>query len=108
MKLFTDLEQSKKLAKVLPIESADMFYYCGGDVRIGGYKAMDLDFDTPCWSLAALMKMLPKGFIAMSSQHEADLYLIWVPGFIEQHISENNLVDACYEMVLRLHELKML
>ena len=26
-KIATDLEQSKKLAEILPIESADMFYY---------------------------------------------------------------------------------
>lgn len=27
MKAYTDLEQSKKLAEILPIESADMYYY---------------------------------------------------------------------------------
>ena len=27
IKAFTDLEQSKKLAKILPLESADMFWY---------------------------------------------------------------------------------
>lgn len=27
MKAYTDLEQSKKLAEILPIESADMYYH---------------------------------------------------------------------------------
>ena len=58
----TDLPQSKKLAEILPLESADMFYWCGEDVRFGNYKTMDLDFDIPCWSLAALMNLLPSEF----------------------------------------------
>lgn len=27
MKAYTDIEQSKKLAEILPIESADMYYF---------------------------------------------------------------------------------
>ncbi len=40
MKAFTDVEQSKKLAEILPIESADMYF----------------NDNEPCWSLAALLE----------------------------------------------------
>ena len=58
MKSCTDIEQSKVLAKILPLESADMYYWCGEDLRIGGHKAMVMDFDIPCWSLAALSEFI--------------------------------------------------
>lgn len=35
MKSYTDIEQSKKLAEFLPIGSADMYYWCGEQIRIG-------------------------------------------------------------------------
>lgn len=59
MKSYTDLQQSKKLAEILPLKSADMYYWCGEDLRVGGYKAIDIDYDIPCWSLAALLNVLP-------------------------------------------------
>ena len=36
IKAYTDLSQSKKLAEILPLESADMNYWCGTQIRIGG------------------------------------------------------------------------
>lgn len=65
MKSYTDLEQSKKLAEILPFESADMCY------RIVAYNPNDtyvyqlycfvgtLESDIPCWSLAALLGVMP-------------------------------------------------
>lgn len=106
MKAYTDSEQSKKLAEMLPLESADMFYWCGEDVRLGNYKAMDLDFDIPCWSLAALLDILPS---VKALVHVKGI------GFGYQCICKdidtgfyNNSVDACVEMIMRLHELKIL
>jgi hypothetical protein len=56
MKSYTDLEQSKRLAKILPLESADMMHD----------RLIVIPFNdgslTPCWSLAALMKLLPSEF----------------------------------------------
>ena len=56
MKAYTDLEQSKKLAEILPIESADAFYdMAEPDKRrvpiIGDpddYYDME-DWTAPCW-----------------------------------------------------------
>ena len=63
MKSYTDIEQSKKLAKILPIESADMGWYYSRDPNAArnqmwvGTKAENADI--PCWSLSALIQVLP-------------------------------------------------
>ena len=67
MKSYTDLEQSKKLAAILPIESADMGWnvFVDGTTRILPIDDWDLVKDGsgnvkfhPAWSLAAFTKML--------------------------------------------------
>jgi hypothetical protein len=76
MKSYTDLEQSKKLAEILPLESADMCYKCVGedpyDVVLRPYSEWKEEYKgllvgkevdvIPCWSLAALMNLLPSEF----------------------------------------------
>lgn len=65
MKSYTDLPQSKKLAEILPIESADMRFCFSHrlDGRITGHYPMigrEPSLGTiPCWSLAALLQVLP-------------------------------------------------
>lgn len=79
MKAYTDLEQSKKLATFLPIESADMVYLrCDFEdegeysILVGsyheGYAEREdgtivpvFDEHIPCWSLGALLDVLPLG-----------------------------------------------
>ena len=57
IKSYTDLEQSKKLAEILPLESADMMHD----------RLIVIPFNdgslTPCWSLAALLKLIPSYII---------------------------------------------
>ena len=105
MKSYTDLEQSHKLAKILPIESADMYYH-----------------PYPCWSLAALLDVLPnnenistnlsKGGYRISTLEYTNSWFIdyedETDGLNNCVTSADNPVDACYEMILKLHELKML
>lgn len=64
MKACTDLDQSKKLAEILPIESADMHYvlidteselYSAG---LGEYIGILPHY--PCWSLALLIESITK------------------------------------------------
>ena len=111
IKSYTDLEQGKKLAKILPIESADMYYWCCEDLRIGGYKAMDIDYDIPCWSLTALFNVLPNGtdVVKEEADTENERYMCTV-GVKDDIISTfgDNPVDACYEMIMKLNELKMI
>lgn len=62
MKSYTDLEQSKKLAKILPPESADMFYRDNGeDVKLMWEHLSEIKVTTPCWSLTILLEVLPLG-----------------------------------------------
>ena len=113
MKSHTDLSQSKTLSEFLSHKSADMYYWCGEDLRIGGYKAMDIDYDTPCWSLAALLDVLPNN----QGRYTKSLYWFddaWFCEYVDEDgagilgTSADNPIDACYEMIIKLHELKML
>ena len=99
MKAYTDLNQSKKLAEILPLESADMYYWCGEDLRIGDYRAMDKDFDIPCWSLATLLGILSSSTLDSSDDHHYRLHCM--KRFTEWY---DNPIDAVYEMVLKLNE----
>ena len=72
MKSYTDIEQSKKLAEILPPESADNVIVSIGDRE--GVKTVVMPketFDTirtpfsdirntiPCWSLSASLRLIP-------------------------------------------------
>ena len=62
MKSYTDLSQSKKLAEILPIETADMRYVPFGDTHpwVWNEEVKLLEKDSvPCWSLAALLNVIP-------------------------------------------------
>jgi len=66
IKSYTDIEQSRKLAKFLPLESADMYYDRGElpslidkYVTHESIKNDKYHHLIPCWSLAALLKLIP-------------------------------------------------
>ena len=103
IKSHTGIKQSRRLAEILPIESANMYYWCGEELRIGGYRAMDIDYDIPCWSLAALLNVLPSATLDSSDDH---YYRVHCMGRYTEWY--DNAIDACYEMILKLHELKNL
>lgn len=130
IKSFTDLEQSKKLAEILPLESSDMcwtnHYY--GSLRssitisvksIDEYKNLlknfadltEIDVFYPAWSLASLLYVLPDDtdIVKDKADTENEKYMCTV-GVKDDIICTfgNNPVDACVAMVEKLHELKML
>ena len=121
MKAYTDLEQSKKLAEILPLESADMYYftiirdypYSQGKIKTIA-KIMDGSFssnyDTPCWSLTALLEILNDAVIYKTDEYIALCYYFDnVQGFHKKLLCKgNSYVDACYEMIIKLHELNLL
>jgi len=103
----TDIEQSRKLAEILPLESADMCYdgYAldnNGNHPVRLHKP-DGEYDIPCWSLAALFAILPD----YTLQTNTDGAVFVVCESKKPMISDayDNPVDACYEMILRLNEL---
>ena len=115
IKSYTDLEQSKALAEFLPLESADMWWNIelDDDNEIDGYTPSFYpeplsDSDILCWSLTALLSALD---FPSLTQNKEDEWEVCVPnhtydGYIE--VSANNPVDACVEMVIKLHELNLL
>jgi hypothetical protein len=125
MKSYTDLEQSKKLAEILPKESADMWYDNDGkstagrpEIRCGSFIGL-ASKNIPCWSLAALLDILPKEYYPIKD-HKTDLILgkpkdKWCVLYWDttgmQHGEEtlgDNPVDACYKMILRLKKKDLL
>ena len=111
IKSFTDLQQSKKLAEILPLESADMCYmYLGTENK--EYEnipicAPAMEGDLCAWSLAALLGVLPEiqgGKPAISLN---DNYITY-PHMSDLHTEADNLVDACVAMIEKLNEPKML
>ena len=116
MKSYTDLEQSKTLEKILPIESADLYYDIDFDkeyhikMPTNGYfgnKRFFVQFPeaVPCWSLAALINALPSGKCLI--QDKVDLGYKGICNIVDTDYHDNP-VDAFYEMILKLHELKEL
>lgn len=108
IKSYTDLEQSRKLAEILPIESADMNYWCGTQIRIGGHRTMDKDLDIPCWSLVALLKVLPfPSLYETFTGYRCDSYNKDGITF-KLGESADNPIDACYNTIIKLHELNIM
>ena len=120
IKSYTDLEQSKKLAEILPIESADMIYQSVEDeYGDGTWEALPKEHplnigynnDISCWSLTALLEILPNP--QLSKDNIGNDKVGWMvtvyPNSCRFDSNWNsNAIDACYEMILKLHELKML
>jgi len=123
IKSYTDLEQSKKLAEILPIESADMYYEKGiGDnyrIDFGNYADMSISKNLlhidaiPCWSLSALIGVLPKQFGRYTKSlgwFDDAWHCVYMDEDSECKycVSADNPIDACVAMIIKLSELKML
>lgn len=121
MKTYTDINQSKKLAEILPLESADMglYYSCNtlaaNNQMWVGTKAENADI--PCWSLAALFGVIPKrikDYNVLRIDISDNDFAIWYDeiGYGVNNdlpnITAESAVDACYEMIIKLHEQKLL
>ena len=145
IKSYTDIEQSKVLSKILPLESADMvspFRHTKNDEYIPGYvvsrnyievynemmklpgmeKKDGCQLIQPTWSLAALFNVLPLIIGDVFSENTLRLRIdksethfnVWYENLYSEMVEEgfdiikNNAVDACVEMILKLHELNLL
>jgi hypothetical protein len=130
IKAYTNLEQSKKLAEILPIESADqtwariaiaganldvpeeMQYRHNGDMPFQYYSGIGI----PCWSLAALLDVIPQeifdGEYIINITEGCDNK--WIITY-DHHENRNhsyyglstgadNLVDACTDIIIKLKE----
>ena len=120
MKSYSDLEQSMKLAEILPIESADqtwvriaiaganldvpeeLQYRHNGDMPFQFYSGIGI----PCWSLAALLRVLP--YPELREQYNGN-WTCKVSNAATTYLWEDdNPIDACVAMIEKLHEQKLL
>ena len=126
IKSFTDLEQSKKLAEILPLESTDMYWR---SLNLNGHISWsshikrleppiyDLEHYIPCWSLTALLNIIPKRikeYNVLRIDIAENDFAIWYDEIGSgvnndlPNITMESAVDACYEMIIKLHELNLL
>ena len=118
IKSFTDISQSRKLAEILPIESADMRYAPFGDTHPWVWDDNLLERGAiPCWSLAALLSVIPYDVSISRAVYRFKLvkfYDHWECyhenfGRVSTEIFKaKEAIDAVYAMILELHELKLL
>ena len=113
IKSYTNIEQSKKLAEIIPCDTAD---FCWGiDDKTLHYNKYPYpmswkDYSSkenyiPCWTLAALLSVLPKNY---SLGNRNGKYYVCMTHIKHDVIFYDNPVDACYAMILKLHELNLL
>lgn len=115
IKSYTNLEQSKKLAEFLPLESADMHWSKDFDgswfadlaeytsVKIPKYVGNIEEHLLPCWSLSALLDVYP-----MVVGRDMGMYCCWQNSKHLYSRHYDNPIDACYEMILKLNEQNLL
>ena len=133
MKNYTDVEQSKKLAEILPIESADVWWaerYGGKVTHDGQYivneepiyyisfiKPSEINYsqdtvkDIPCWSLAALLDILrDKAYsidedatVTLSSYKTVEWDLSIINSGLNM-VTKSDPIDACVEMIAKIKE----
>lgn len=109
IRAYTTIEQSRKLAEILPLESADMHYHYDNDFgeleSIPTITEEDDHFalfpkDVSCWSLSALLSVLPD----YTLQTNTDGTVFVVCESKKPMISDayDNPVDACVNMIIKV------
>ena len=117
IKSYSDLQQSKKLAEFLPLESADMRYAPFGDIHPWVWEGTFIERDAvPCWSLAALLSIINniKGWYpGIDAQVEDNKWQICMfsretGSNIDLSSINEELIDVCYEVIVKLHDKKLI
>lgn len=104
IKEYTDIKQSKILAELLPIESADMSYSIIHNVGQEPYHCNipmfvhAMNGDIPCWSVSALLEALPNGTMLVKTI-DGKYYCIAEDIMTKQY---DNPLDACYKTILEV------
>ena len=113
IRFYTNLEQSRALAKILSPNSADMCWFEGQPFveTVTGYEEDRAEAHRqagmemyPCWSLVSLLEALPGCSLDSSEGHQSfrvhhrKMFTEWY----------DCPVDAAYEMILKLNKLNLL
>lgn len=111
-KSYTDLEQSKKLSKILSYKTADMCHKCIGDESYDTivrpyseyhekYRLLIISKDfnaVPCWSLTALLCVLQGATLDISEDKHFRIH--YNKMFSDWH---DNPIDSCIEIIHRVY-----
>ena len=137
MKAFTDINQSQKLAEILPTESADAWWaerhegkvtYDGQYIvneepiyYISFIKPSEINYsqdtvkDIPCWSLAALLDILrdkaysiDEDAIVTLSSYKTVEWDLSISNSGLNMVTKSDPIDACVEMIVKLKEQDLL
>ena len=131
IKSYSDLQQSKKLAEILPLESADMYYWLAWSGGVSEEKRNTPKVGTPnkdaiktywypCWSLASLLDQLPyelcddddnSSYLQMNKEDDVYQLIYTDPNGDFESIETDryyHFVDACVELILKLNKLNLL
>ena len=123
MKSYTNIEQSKKLAEILPMNSADGYWFKGFPCQ--PYMVYTKGTPNPgehilCWSLSALLDVLESEIdgeegetYQLNIEKDGTQWHVWYrerydeasPIVVE---STEELVYACYELIIKLKERNLL
>ena len=107
---YTSIDQSKRLLELgLDSETADMMYVQHQPEPVIKNDCFAIEFDTPCWSVGALLDLMPVS-IAVGNQSCGD-DTTWICKFMEPGSNgisvdkeSKRLVEVCYNMVCYLLE----
>lgn len=123
VKSYSNLDQSKKLMKILPLETADMYWDLLSKDKYAKVNNIGHCLGRTCvyaWSPAALLEQLPYELCdddgnscylqIYKNDDEYQLEYTDPNGDFESIEIDwyEHFVDACYEMILKLHELNLL
>jgi len=113
MKAYTDISQSKKLAEILPIESADMYYPNRTDITYQGALPIEYKHGNPLlsqeiavWSLAALLgviKPINENTYTIRGTLDGGATISF-DEITNVMFQEEESIDAVFEMVVWLKE----
>lgn len=101
IKAYTDLSQSKTLSKILLIESADFMWEYDPDKETYWNKPTMIPIDSyifvndiPCWSLTALLELMPIGSHIEKKNSGYACYVVYT-----KPLEASTPIEAAFEMV---------
>lgn len=106
MKIHTDLVQSNTLASILSLDSADMCWKSTFEKNNIIYVPEFIPYKlysgigTPCWSLTGLLNAYCIRTLDISDGPEKMFRAYGLDHFSEWY---DDPIDACYELILELH-----
>jgi len=127
IKSYTDLQQSKKLAEILPLESADMkWYFWKSEIdapklptfgyskdAAENYKSTEAIY-LPCWSLTALMNFIESlgkveiNFNCSSNKYWVNVHFESIGSFCQDHELYDSKIDALIAIIKKLKSRNLL